>query len=141
MEKFGCHIINVGGAGNPCGEIYSNMFKLSQNQVPLEIHIAIGQKVNNIEFYFSLESPLFNGIFTTGNKIDSIDFKFSKGLIQYREMPGIGASNNVIITKLDTVNKILSGTFQATLYRSLTDSIKITEGRFDLKFGVCRCSN
>lgn len=107
MEKFGCHIINVGGAGNPCGEIYSNMFKLSQNQVPLEIHMAVGQKVNNnLESYFSLESPLFNGIFTTGNKIDSIDFKFSKGLIQYREMPGIGASNNVIITKLDTVNKI-----------------------------------
>lgn len=148
-NTFGCKIngevwvpyYKCGGTGNPCGELYSDMFKLSQNQVPLEIHIAAGQRVNNIESYFSLESPLFNGIFTTGNKIDSIDFEYRKGLIQYNEIPGMGATNNIIITKLDTINKIISGTFGAVLYKSLTDSVKITEGRFDLKFAACKCSN
>jgi hypothetical protein len=39
------------------------------------------------------------------------------------------------ITKFDTINKIISGTFNATLYESLDikDSIKIESGRFDAK--------
>ncbi|HEU5366050.1 MAG TPA: DUF6252 family protein [Hanamia sp.] len=41
----------------------------------------------------------------------------------------------LVITKFDKLNQILSGTFDFTLYKSdCGDSIKITAGRFDLKY-------
>ena len=45
------------------------------------------------------------------------------------------------VTKFDTTNQIVSGIFDFTLYQSSGDSIRITEGRFDLKFLVCKCSD
>lgn len=47
------------------------------------------------------------------------------------------------ITKLDTINKIVSGIFSFTLYKggANLDSVTITEGRFDVKLGdVCKCN-
>jgi hypothetical protein len=50
------------------------------------------------------------------------------------------------ITKLDTLNKIISGVFAFTLYGQNglggTDSVVITDGRFDFTIGsYSRCSN
>jgi hypothetical protein len=38
------------------------------------------------------------------------------------------------ITKLDHQNRIIAGTFEFTLFKSGCDTIKATEGRFDVKF-------
>jgi hypothetical protein len=40
------------------------------------------------------------------------------------------------ISKLDTINKIISGTFESILFniQNLQDSISLTEGRFDLSY-------
>jgi hypothetical protein len=45
-------------------------------------------------------------------------------------------NNSLTILKLDTVNNIISGTFQfdAINEEDDTDTIKIREGRFDVKF-------
>lgn len=46
-------------------------------------------------------------------------------------------SNCVTITKIDTINNIISGTFKFTVHRdsiNLNDKIEITDGRFDLKY-------
>lgn len=44
-------------------------------------------------------------------------------------------SGNLNITKFDKVNRIISGTFNSILYEpSCGDTIRITQGRFDLKF-------
>jgi hypothetical protein len=44
-------------------------------------------------------------------------------------------NGNLNITKLDKVNRIISGTFNAILFEpSCGDTIKITDGRFDMKF-------
>lgn len=40
----------------------------------------------------------------------------------------------LFVSKLDKVNGIVAGTFAATLYKPGCDSIKITDGRFDMKF-------
>jgi hypothetical protein len=148
---FGCKVngevwvpyYKCGGTSNPCGEIFVDIARTSQNQLPVEISIGPGLKYeNNSQSFFTISSPTNNGIFTIGNKIDSIGFKYVKpGSIEYVEIPGMDSNNKFIITKLDAVNKIISGSFTATLYKSLTDSVKITEGRFDLKFAVCKCSN
>jgi len=41
-------------------------------------------------------------------------------------------SGTVEIIKFDTVNHIISGTFEFTVYNAACDTIKITEGRFDV---------
>jgi hypothetical protein len=44
------------------------------------------------------------------------------------------SQGTLIITKLDRINKIISGTFNGTLSKSGCETIQITEGRFDMKF-------
>jgi hypothetical protein len=44
------------------------------------------------------------------------------------------SSGSMTITKLDRTNRIISGTFNATLSKTGCAEIKITEGRFDMKF-------
>lgn len=150
-NTFGCKVngevwvpyYKCGGTGNPCGELIVDIARLSQNVLPTAIHIgaAIKYKDNTISS-LSINSPINTGVNNTGNKIDSVELEYVKpGVIQYFEGNGSGFQNTFTITKLDTINKIIAGTFEATLYRSLTDSIRITEGRFDLKFQVCKCSN
>ena len=49
-NTFGCKVdgevwvpyYKCGGTGNPCGELIVDILRLSQNQVPVEIHISAG---------------------------------------------------------------------------------------------------
>lgn len=40
----------------------------------------------------------------------------------------------VNITKFDTQNRIIAGTFEYTLYKPGCDTVRITQGRFDVKY-------
>ena len=44
------------------------------------------------------------------------------------------SSGKLIISKLDQQYKIISGTFYYTIYQTGCDTLKITEGRFDIKY-------
>lgn len=63
------------------------------------------------------------------------DYKSSKGYANYTN-----STFSLTITNLDTTNKIISGLFSGTLYKldtakfTLTDSMKITNGSFDVKY-------
>lgn len=83
---------------------------------------------NSAKSWFQIATQANVGISAAGDKKDSLFIQYVKpGSAIYRSYGG------VTITKFDFVNKILSGTFQGTLYNSM-DSIKITEGRFDYNF-------
>ena len=43
-------------------------------------------------------------------------------------------SGNLNITRLDVNGRIISGTFEFSLAKSDCDTVKVTEGRFDMKF-------
>jgi hypothetical protein len=43
-------------------------------------------------------------------------------------------SGELIITRFDLQNQIISGTFEFTVARPGCDTIKVTQGRFDIKF-------
>jgi len=47
-----------------------------------------------------------------------------------------GSAGSITITRLDTVQRIVSGTFSGNLYRpgTRTKSVSITDGRFDLHY-------
>ena len=78
-------------------------------------------------------------IMQTGNIIDSVDLVFFKLGSQYYNHPPNHSSGVVNITKLDTVNNIISGIFAFTLYKSTDDSVAVTDGRFDLTYNACLC--
>ena len=44
------------------------------------------------------------------------------------------SSGKIFITKLDQITKIISGTFYCTIKQNGCDTLKITDGRFDLKY-------
>ena len=49
--------------------------------------------------------------------------------------PGVYAIGGITVSKLDKINRIIAGTFNATLHKpGCADTIKITDGRFDMKF-------
>jgi len=79
----------------------------------------------------------------TGNIFDSLDISFKKESCcdTYNAIP-LYSPGTVMITKLDTSNKIISGTFSFNLYTYIgqdLDSVVITDGRFDLKFEASIC--
>ncbi len=47
---------------------------------------------------------------------------------------GVLSSGSLTITKLDKTNRIVSGMFNAILYKPGCDTIKITDGRFDMPY-------
>ena len=44
--------------------------------------------------------------------------------------------SNMRITKFDTINKIISGTFSVNLYNSYGEKIEITDGRFEVELQI-----
>jgi len=47
---------------------------------------------------------------------------------------GTNVTGILTVTKLDRTNRIIAGTFSATLLKNGCKEIKITDGRFDMKF-------
>lgn len=52
----------------------------------------------------------------------------------FNQLSDVESQGSLTITKLDRINRIVSGTFNATLYKTGCDTIKITDGRFDMKY-------
>ena len=59
---------------------------------------------------------------------------YYKSCIYYYSDTVIGNSSFLTITKFDTINKIIAGLFEFTLAKPGCDTIRITKGRFDIKF-------
>ena len=59
---------------------------------------------------------------------------FDKNCPLFSTYSDVNSSGNFTLTKFDKVNRIIAGTFNATLSKQGCDTIKITEGRFDMKF-------
>lgn len=88
-----------------------------------------------------LNMTLHNRIFTTGKaplfeNDNTKDYMFLDMDTGYYSNFKPSQDNFINISRLDTVNRIISGTFQCTLVNLYPprDTVRITEGRFDLRF-------
>ena len=87
---------------------------------------------------------VINGL---GNFIDSIDIEYHGNSRIYHSInSSLRDSQYFLITKLDTVNNIISGQFQCKLFSGYdlanSDSLKVTDGRFDFQFApLVQCRN
>ncbi len=120
------------------------------SSLPIFISIFAGNSTNGQSGFTFQQNPSYSDhIYGTGNIIDSVIIHYTLGsgtvYTNYQTNPDQNTPRYLQISKLDTVNKIVSGTFAFTLYGIIgintPDSVVITDGRFDLQFGsYSRCS-
>jgi hypothetical protein len=145
VPHFTCNYL-----ANPCSEInYSILPADSSAKLPIIFVFMAGNDAGE-HSYFNFAPWENSHISTTGNVADSLlisfDGNYGLNVPAFTYSNNLGAGNNVFeITKLDSVNQIISGIFNFTLYAisnsGAVDSIVVTEGRFDLQFGqYCTCS-
>jgi hypothetical protein len=108
----------------------------SLHKLPISFNLGTASDTDSSSFL--MYTPATN-ITQTGNVIDSVVLLFFKSGSQFYHYPPSYTSGAVNVTKLDTVNHIMSGTFSFTLYNSNGDSAVVTDGRFDLTFNACLC--
>lgn len=122
----------------------------TDSSLPLSIWLDAGNHIDGESFFsFRQNFSLSDHIYGPGNIIDSLLIDFNSGSAPtYSNFQIYQVSNTpryFQISKLDTINKIISGTFAFTLYTKVgvntLDSVVISDGRFDLQIGnYTRCS-
>ena len=76
-----------------------------------------------------------NAPFTiTLNKNSLYVISFSKDCEYFSTLTDVESSGTLTVSKLDKTNRIIAATFNATLSKNGCETIKITDGRFDMKF-------
>jgi hypothetical protein len=148
-NTFGCKIDGeiwvphypCGAYGNPCEELSCNIANLPPSPTPLApMGMAASRKANNEVTGLSIDAR--QTIFVRlGDYKDSVSIQLRWGgtySLGYSQ-----AGDKFIITKIDTVKRILSGEFQFTLKASDGSgrTVRISEGRFDFTYPFCKCSN
>jgi hypothetical protein len=90
----------------------------------------------------NLNSSINIGVYPIGG-VGTFKINGNNGRVKYTDytnsceydfIPQKNCQATVIITRYDIPNKIVSGTFEATLNSDCGETIHITEGRFDVKF-------
>jgi hypothetical protein len=162
---FGCKVDgNVFVPYLPCKDAglgldemsYSIGSAYSYSALPISIFISPTSEsvANTFRSIFYFEIPRVGVlVYGTGNMADSLSIEYDRDFANgnfnvYRKSLGLGNSS-FNITKLDTINNIIAGTFSFNLYRAngagaVFDSVVVTEGRFDLKMNqpyIKNCSD
>ena len=127
--------------GNRCGELSCDIANLPPSIKPLApMGMAASRKFADEDSRFSIDAR--QTIFIRlGSYIDSISVQFRSNGQYSLGYPQPGDKFN--ITKIDTINRIISGEFEFILKASDGSgrTVKITEGRFDFSYPFCKCSN
>lgn len=136
VPHFNCSVFT----GN-CKELGLEVFQGdSISKLPISFTLGVkrtGSDGTNSSFI--MYSPLAN-VNQTGNIFDSIVVLYQRDTASYYyHFPPSYTLGAVNLTKLDTINNIIAGTFYFTLHNSAGDSVVITDGRFDLNFKACLC--
>jgi len=148
-NTFGCRVNGVnwtpyfqcGFMTGGCRELgfYVNSTD-SVHRLPLRFSLITERRnADNTFSDFSFDTYWLSPINQVENIFDSLSIGYDKNEEHYSQAYQSYTSGAVNITKLDTINHIMSGTFSFTLYNSNGDSVVITDGRFDLTFNACLC--
>ncbi len=95
------------------------------NGITEQFTIGVSDSLNLIlnPYTFTIRNNAVFGVSYTKNSCDY----FSKDILTT-------AQGSMVLTKIDKTNRIISGTFNATLSKPGCTEMKITEGRFDMKY-------
>jgi len=68
------------------------------------------------------------------NRESLYSVSFNTSCDYFNQLDDVSSSGILNLTKLDKTQKIISGTFNATLSKPGCETIQITQGRFDMKY-------
>lgn len=140
LNTFGC-LVN-GEVWVPKPSINPAIHKLSYEYLKKEEYFQISAtrffNNNGIGVRQLITITINEGMTTTGNYIlDSPDKRKAKYVdleSGCRHLTDMTQTGTLEITKLDTVNHIIAGTFEFTVWTEGCDTIRVTDGRFDIKY-------
>ena len=140
IPYYQCEVINI---FSKCKELQTVMTSAdTTSKLPIDFELSVSRELTPDGSFSSfiigariLKTSKFDSFLTVDYRKDSISYS--------PQYPVSNASNAITLTKLDTVNQIISGTFYFTLYGPYGptngDSVVITDGRFDLTYNACLC--
>jgi hypothetical protein len=124
---------------NPCADIHARYGEPYAGSN--EVEILLGREVNELKSSLIITSyfPIKN----SGDYIDSVNIEFlsENGDVNLRSFTKSSKypEGNFTITRLDTVDRIMAGTFSFTLRNRKGKTVEITDGRFDFEMNACIC--
>jgi len=137
--------IKCGYFSSPCGALALTVLPSNNvDSLPVALSLSAARKNSSTSSFLQfvtkgISNPPTSYFSKIGNIFDSLDIEYStSGLKIFYTRPD--HPGHVDITKLDIKNQIISGQFAFTLFNG-QDSVVISDGRFDLKFGACLCYN
>ncbi|MBL0294048.1 MAG: hypothetical protein IPQ04_07235 [Saprospiraceae bacterium] len=135
---FGCKINGEIWIPKTQDEFLGNNFDLVaiyEEDLPKRISMGASKKYGDFkqEFSIYIYQPITIGVLDTN--IISMRFIDVNVSFEPYEITRYKQHTNFNIKRFDISNRIVSGTFEGLLVKPITkDSIKITEGRFDVRF-------
>jgi hypothetical protein len=123
---------------NKCEELQVKIFRRDTSiQLPISFNLTATRELKPGASFSMLE---MEATINQPGQITGYSFSvsYTRDSLTYMQNPQFDFSV-LNITKLDTVNQIISGTFNTTLYDLKGDSVVITDGRFDVMYNACVC--
>ena len=89
----------------------------------------------NQAFYFSIGPVIDTGEYFDADHAEYIYFSdYNKDTHQFQV--DLNSSGSVVVTRVDTINQIVSGTFFFTVENAVGERLQITDGRFDYHYPI-----
>ena len=138
IPYYQCGLINF---LTQCEELHSVVAPYdTTSKLPFEFDLFASRKIGEGSFTSFI---IRTRILKSGNMDSSFIVIYTRDSVgYYPQYPLSNASNAITVTRLDTINQIISGTFYFTLYSNYNptgDSVVITDGRFDVTYNACLC--
>jgi len=132
---YQCGLINP---FSPCKELGSVVSMVDPtNQLPIDLSLTATREI--VQGSFS-SFKIGARIGQSGNVGSFFVVTYTSDSFSYHpQYPLSNLSNAINVTTIDTVNRIISGTFYFTVYGPAGDSLVITDGRFDIRYHACLC--
>jgi hypothetical protein len=134
-ETFGCMINGQPWTLGKTACFSCPRLVLDLSNLRLSPGILFNLRAQDEKFYVSVSAPIsVNGL---GEYTNGVGFFFSR-----RNDPSCSVASyeatyeqgKIVITRFDTQARIVSGTFEGAIYKPNCDTVKFTNGRFDVKF-------
>jgi|GEM_PF-308806 len=136
LPLFSCFAQTTGN----CNALGFSIYPLATlSRLPIAFTLSARRQIYDTTFSMFNMYTGSSRITKAGNVTDSVTIIYFEGANEFSYFPPVQTSGAFDITKLDTVNSIISGTFHFTLYNSKGDSVVVTDGRFDLTYNACLC--
>jgi hypothetical protein len=126
-----------------CNKISANYGLPSAEEFGIDFQFSREIEKTNKSSTLTLYNQIGARITTIGNKIDSIgvNFRGENSIGNIDSYTRLQKGSKFIITKLDTINKVISGEFEFILNEDTGSGkqIILRNGRFDFKMNACIC--